>query len=242
MTVEIFNPGIARAAVLDECPPAKRLYIAVPAYTGDVSVETAQALLGAVAPLQALGISASVAFQQGCCYLDHARNILANAFMASDATDVLFVDADVGFDPAAVVQIAQATRPFIAGVYPKKNDDPAWPVQFDADELSSDADGLVEAASVATGFLRINRSVFDALPVPEYEDDSENRYRAYFTCGVRAGRYRGEDADLCHRWKVAGGKIYILPELVFTHTGPKAWRGSWGEWMRRRLDIKEAAE
>jgi hypothetical protein len=219
--------------------PARHLWVGVPAYGGEVKAETALALAGAGVALALAGIEVTFGMQQGCCYLDHTRNMLATAFMRSEATDMLFVDADVGFSPEAVVQIARATRPYVAGVYPMKRDDTTFPVTFDVDELRADAQGLVEAASVPTGFLRLNRAVFEALPVTMYRDDRDNEWMGYFHSGVRHGRYSGEDTDFASRWRSLGGKIYILPELHFTHTGGKAWEGSWGAWMRSRL--REAA-
>lgn len=224
----------------ERCSPASRLYIAVPAYTGDVRVETAQALVGAYAALTAVGVDVRVGFNLGCPYLDHARNILVTAFLKSDATDLLFVDADVGFDPVAAVRIAQATRPFIAGIYPKKSDEPAWPVQFDVDELYGDEDGLVEAVSVPTGFLRLNRAVFDHLPHDDYTDSGE-AYRGFFSSGIRAGRYVGEDNQLCDDWRAVGGRVFIIPDLAFTHTGPKSWAGSWAGFMQSRMEMEKAA-
>lgn len=219
--------------------PARHLWVGLPAYGGQVAAETAVALAAAGVALTAAGIGLTIGLQQGCCYLDHTRNMLATAFMRSAATDLLFVDADVGFDPAAIVEIAQATRPYVAGIYPAKCDEVRFPVTFDADQLHADADGLVEAATVPTGFLRLNRAVFEALSAATYRDDNGSEWTAYFNSGVRFGRYRGEDTDFCHRWRGLGGRIFILPELRFTHTGPKTWPGCWGEWMRSRM--REAA-
>jgi hypothetical protein len=77
--------------------------------------------------------------------------------------------------------------------------------------------------------------VFDAMVDTPYQDDDGNDWMGYFHSGVRHGRYGGEDTDFGARWRDLGGKIYILPELRFTHTGPKAWAGSWGAWMRSQL-------
>ena len=222
--------------VVERCEPARHLYVAVPAYSGEVKAETALALAAAGMALALAGIEATFALHQGCCYLDHTRNVLATSFLRSPATDMLFVDADVVFDASAVVQIARSTRPFVAGIYPIKDDkSQRWPVSFGVDELWSEADGAIEAVTVPTGFLRLNRAVFDAMPMTPYADDGQGQWMGYFHSGVRIDRYRGEDTGFCLDWRALGGKVYILPELAFKHVGPKAWTGSWGEWMRGRM-------
>lgn len=223
--------------MIDECAPASHLYIAVPAYTGEVTADTAHSLCEAALLLARAGIKTTFDFICGCCYLDTVRNILSDRFLRSGATDLLFVDADVGFAPESVLQIAAQKRPFVAGVYPKKNDNPAFPVQFNAEELRAGGDGLVEAWRVPTGFLRLNRLVFDSIPSDAYRIEmggQEQTIRAFFKTVIGNGEYYGEDYAFCDRWRGVGGKIYILPELTFGHSGQKRWTGNWGAWMRSR--------
>lgn len=229
---------------LTEALPARSLYIAVPAYTGSVSAQTAHSLLAAVKALSDAGVHVTTDFLAGCCYLDHTRNLLADRFLASDATDLLFIDADVGFGARDALRIASASRPLVAGIYPKKGDGAQeWPVDFDSDFISSDADGLIEAAHVPTGFMRINRAVFDLLAMnglaPEYDYQRTKLIRRFFRCEARDGRYWGEDFQFCEDWRGLGGKIHIIPDLDFEHVGTKAWKGNWGNWFRAQQ--KEAA-
>jgi hypothetical protein len=218
--------------VIERCTPARHLWIAVPCYSGEVKAETAAALAGATAALTMVGITASIDIGIGCPYLDHARNMLVTKFLRSDATDLLFVDADVAFRAEAAVLIAKQTRPYVAGIYRKKSDNWDWPVSFDSDELRADGDGLVEASMVPTGFLRLNRTVFDHMPCASYTDDAGKLWSGYFHCGVMNGHYGGEDPKFAADWRKLGGRIFIMPELVFSHIGRKAWEGSWGNWMR----------
>lgn len=234
---------------LTEAAPAASLYIAIPAYTGQVSVQTAHSLLASVPLLQKAGVTVRTDFMAGCCYLDHTRNLLVDRFLASDATDLLFIDADVGFTADAVLRAVLAKRPMIAGVYPKKSPgEPEWPLDFPGDWIDSDSDGLIEAAHVATGFLRISRPVFETLEVnglaPGYfhKDGSDDRIiRRFFRCDMRNQVYWGEDYQFCEDWRSVGGKLFIIPDLDFEHVGTKTWRGNWGDWFRNQ-NRKEAAE
>lgn len=246
------GPAIRLAAnPLPSVAPARCVYLAVPAYTGSVSVQTASSLIAACKALSDAGVDVVTDFMAGCCYLDHTRNLLSARFLASNATDLVFIDADVGFEPAALMRLALAERPMVAGVYPKKvpdRDSQQWPIDFETDGLVVDGD-LIEAAHVATGFLRINRAVFESMIAGgmalEYANETP-RLRRFFRCEVRDGVYWGEDFQFCQDWLALGGKIHIIPDLNFEHVGVKTWRGNWGDWIRSpevQRDAKlEAAE
>jgi hypothetical protein len=221
--------------VPDRCSPATHLFVAIPAYDGKTAIEHTLALAGAGVACGLVGLDVTFDAVPGCCYLDHARNMLATNFMRSDASDLLFIDADVGFPPAALVQIAKVPRPFVVGIYPRKCDETAFPVVFDTDEIWADADGLVSPISVPTGFTRINRAVFDAMPCEPYRDDGGREWLGYFHSGVRGGRYSGEDTRFAAEWIARGGKIHMIPDITFRHVGPKAWEGNWASWMKAQL-------
>lgn len=200
-------------------------------------------LAGACVALALMKIETTIDGVPFCGPLDHARNILVTRFMRSNATDILFWDDDVDVQGNAIARIAKATRPYIGGVYPKKSDDPEWPIAFDADELWADEDGLIDSPTyLPTGFLRLNRAVFEAMPWAPYRDDIGQEWMAYFSDGVRDGRYGGEDSGFAQEWRRRGGRCYLIPDLTFGHTGTKTWRGNWGEWMRSRAIVDQRSD
>ena len=69
--------------------------IATPTMTGDVCHEYVTALVAMVADLNSRGVAVDLRFYPGCCYLELARNELADQFMASDCDKLLFIDADI---------------------------------------------------------------------------------------------------------------------------------------------------
>jgi hypothetical protein len=216
--------------MIERCDPVKHLYIAMPAYGGMNAVQTTTSLVGAtMVCTKFLNVEMSFKCEPGDPYLDHVRNKLVTGFLQSDATDLLFVDADVGFEPRAAAQICRATRPFIGGLYPLKQDgDTAFPADFNAAEFAVDGDGFVDALDMLpTGFLRLNRAVFDLMPFEWYEFGGR-RTMGYFHSHVGQGG-DGEDVDFCKRWRGLGGKIHLIPNLTFEHVGPKAWKANWAE-------------
>lgn len=218
------------------CAPAEHLYIGVPAYTGSLGVHTMHSISLALDVLISAGVKVTTNFVAGCCYLDHTRNLLVKHFLESSATDLLFVDADVGFEPQGILAMALARRPLVAGVYPKKGEPPVqWPVELPP-KFDLDSDGLIAVNYMPTGFMRINRSVLDYMRespglLARYHDRNEGDLVAYFHCQIRDNLYWGEDYQFCADWKSQGGTCWVLPNLDFSHTGPKAWKGNLMEWI-----------
>lgn len=228
----------------DTCPLATQVMVAIPAYTGTVSCDTLTAVVDAVTLLAKMGVASTIRQRAGECYIDLCRNALVAAFLASDASHLLFVDADVGFPASAVARLLLPQKPFIAGLYPKKTEPAAWPVEFALDYLESDpVTGLLEASGVPTGFLLLHRSVFAALAphVPVYVNQDGEPTHAYFQCEIVGQRWWGEDFNFCRRWRAIGGKVWIDPYLTLTHVGAKRYSGSYVEWFINRQATVESA-
>lgn len=115
--------------------------------------------------------------------ITYARNMCANIFLKSDATHILFVDADIQFNADEVLKMIQTNRDFVCGIYPKKKIDwdkirllamqgvKAENLQAMANEylfepsnsMEPDEQGLVEIQRAGTGMMMISRKVFETL-------------------------------------------------------------------------------
>lgn len=224
--------------------PARCVRIAVPTYSGDIFAETQRSLAAGLLALKDAGIEVEeFDVLPGVCYLEHARNVLAARFLQGKATDLIFIDADVGFDGESLLRLCQQTRPLVAGIYPKKLDEPEYPVSVlhPSGEVWMDEDGLVDCWMAPTGFMRINRAVFEGLDVPKYRHPGLDLIGAYFKCEVRDETYWGEDVEFCRLVREAGGTVHAFVEMDFTHSSPtKVYRGNWGNHLRSQTE-KEAA-
>jgi hypothetical protein len=219
--------------MMDRCEAARRVFIAIPAYSAMLAFDTAFALISAALCLKDAGIGVQMKGLEGNCYVDAARNELVGDFLASDATDLLFWDADVGCMPATVMRLVKATRPVVAAIYPKKTDDEEYPVDFLKGAHTLDGEGLIEAKMVPTGLLRINRRVFEAMaPTLKTYKGRDRELHAYFETDIREA-YHGEDVEFCRKWRELGGKIRVAPDETLSHTGPKAWIGNVGHSLRQ---------
>lgn len=209
-----------------KCKPAEHVFIAIPSYLASLQFDTAYMLAGCLPRLMADGITVSLKILEGNCYVDLARCELVADFLASDATDLLFLDSDVGADYETLLKICRSTRPLVGAAYPKKTDDIEFPVDFLPGAHPLETDGTIEVSMFPTGMMRINRSVFDVLKPKVKQFRSRGKVmHAYFECAIRES-YFGEDIEFCRLWREAGGKLYVFPNETLSHTGPHAWIGN----------------
>jgi hypothetical protein len=189
----------------------------------------------------------------GLCYLDQARDLVAQKFLESDSTDLLFIDSDMGWDPKAVTRILEAEGDVVAGLYPFKMDEESYPVRVpvDANGMATRRGDLVVLDGAPTGFLRIRREVLERMIAlrPEWKVESYNpktdktqTYYHLFRCEQEGTKWWGEDYNFCRKWIEMGGEVLGLPDIQFTHVGKKAWTGNFETFMRKQpggIDAKE---
>ena len=236
-----------------------KVCFAIPTITGDMRCETAKNLIEAILACQCAGIETDLLILANCPVLPVARNSLVAMFMEDEeATDLFFLDYDVGFDPIAVVKMLQREEDIIAGAYRVKTDD--WmeyscvPKLKDGKiagkTISTDPPfAIVEALFLATGFMRIKRRVFErmALEYPnlKYRESVvktinrkiEEAYD-FFGMGIddTRDRYTTEDYMFCKRWRDIGGQLWIYPDIDFDHIGRKAYSGNFHQFLLRAHD------
>lgn len=213
-----------------------KLFAAIPAYDGKVCAATARALIDEQAVAGAAGVELRVAFLPGCSLITHARNQLAHDFMESDCDRLVFIDADVSWEPGSVCKLAAHDKDFVGGAYRFKADDEGYPVGWlDNPELWAE-DGLLEVASLPGGFLCLTRHVFETLADPDrlYQHHQFTGF-GYFHAPITGGRLYGEDTAFCADWRAKGGKVWLDPELSLSHHGGNAtYAGHIGNWLRGR--------
>jgi hypothetical protein len=176
-----------------------KLFIATPMYGGLCYGYYTQALMTLQTQLRDNKIDTAVSFLFNESLIQRARNALAHGFMKSDHTHLLFIDADIRFNPADVLPMMLADKPIICGIYPKKeinwdmiqkaavsgvpaNELRKYSGSFVvnlvgyAGETQVQIDQPVEIWNGGTGFMLIKREVFEKLRehVPSYINDTHD--------------------------------------------------------------------
>lgn len=185
--------------------------------------------------LNAKGYARGYIARGGDQFIAKARNKIASEFLKNYpmATDLFFLDDDISWPPAKVIEFLERPEDIIAGIYPKKQEDRDFPVQLEADAINGtliERNGLVKALGVPTGFMRIKRRVLETLAASAgtfKEMDADGIwYEHYeiFRCGVMNGEFHGEDYIFCQNAMAAGFEIWVDPNIDFTHRGTRKWK------------------
>jgi hypothetical protein len=217
-----------------------KIFVAVPSFDKKIFANCHQSLMNALQVLLACNIPFQFCYEVGLPYISMARNNLARKFMESDCSDMIFIDADVGFAPGAFHDLIIAKEPMIGGAYPKKQDSEEYAVRLakDTDGKAVFHDGVLQAEGLATGFMKINRSVFEKLqaahPELAYNDGMTNK-KTYNFFGeyIKDGRMYYDDFGFCNLWAEAGGLMWVLPNITFTHAGSRNYEGNLHDFMTR---------
>ncbi len=113
------------------------------------------------------GIDYVVSLLGGDPYLPKCRNRLAGTFLTDTprATHLFFLDDDIGWPAAKVLEFLKRPEDIICGIYPKRDDNSSFPVtlKLDANHRMIEKDGLRLAQLVPTGFMRIKRHVLEKM-------------------------------------------------------------------------------
>lgn len=221
--------------------PARRsIFIAIPAYDGKLEYATVMSLHRAYAECLENGWEIQIFIRSGDALITRARNVLAATFLASAATDLLFVDSDLGWNKGSFARLMKHDVDFVFGCYRFRRDPEDYPVRSlpDGSMTIDGKTGLMEVAGGPTGFMRLRRTVIEQLTAAKgdnwYEEDSAPGLKLYplFETELRDHKLWSEDFTFCRSWRDGlGGKIYADPSLVMHHTGPRMHSGSFAAFL-----------
>ena len=102
---------------------SSHIFIATPCYGGQLTMAYVKSVLDFQAEAAKRGIRTSFRFVANEALIVRARNELTWAFLQSDATHLLFIDADIGFVPEQVFRLLAFDADVTAAAYPLKKID-----------------------------------------------------------------------------------------------------------------------
>jgi len=243
----------------------RSLMVSIPAYDHKVTVKTAIAMAQLTRVTKHHGIGLQFSTICGCSVVSRARNLLADRFLRSDCTDLLFVDADIGFKPEDVMRMMAwgIDHAIVAGIPRARKTKLTYITTLDQDDnhLIMNGKGLVRAHRVATAFMLVQRKVFETMkeahPEMCYKEDQSRlvegapelpgeMQHAFFDFKVTPEGYVGEDFVFCDRARELGFEIWIDPTIKLTHQGIVDFESDFGKDilypMITPVDSLEASE
>ena len=192
------------------------LFIGTPTYSKALSVDYVRSVVESAIFLTSRRILMTHYVLAGSPFIGRARNDIVDAFLKTDATDLLFVDADVGFDCKVLTRLLAHEEEIVCGLVPKRNPEDMADFHMNALTGKISPSGLFGALEVPTAFMRIRRTAFEKIAKPYFRAESaEDAF--------------GEDIYFCRKWICAGEEFWIDSDINFTHTGDYVWKGNFYE-------------
>ena len=164
----------------------RKLYVATPLYAGQMHFGFHDSMMQLLALCMKQGVHLGTKCVGSDSLVPRARNRLCAYFLDSGYTDLLFVDADIGFSAEHALSLLAFDEPVIGGIYSRKQIDwlrirraaragvaaellPTFgttpclnwkgPVMDSNGNSSLRLDSLYPVNQIGTGFLRIRREV-----------------------------------------------------------------------------------
>ncbi|WIM90081.1 hypothetical protein PT015_12020 [Candidatus Mycobacterium wuenschmannii] len=241
------NPNPAAEDGQDSGASAPTVFIATPMYGGTATATYTWSLAQTPVIFMRSGIGLLYQYRTRDALVTNSRNHLATQFLETQATHLMWIDADIGFNGLDIVSMLVADQDIVCGIYPKKGID--WkrvaqaandgvppeelhrhtgtfvvkPLAKADENRVADSDEVVEIAAGGTGFMLIKRAVFEALQdhVPSYEIGGATVKEFYATdIDPETRQLIGEDYYFCLLARSHGFGVYAAPWVRLSHTGP----------------------
>ena len=202
----------------------------MPCYGGMLTESTFMSYIKWANTARQLGIDWTVETMTNESLISRARNTLTAKFLhTKESTHLMFIDADIGWEPWHLLAMLNHQKDVVGGLYPMKSLPVKWCVNGIPGTPQDDPSGLVEVTKTGTGFLLMKRDVFEKLnahpAVKPFTNDigldpALDKYmKTYFDTAVRENRYYSEDWTFCENWRDLGGQIFVDKRVLLKHTG-----------------------
>ena len=233
-----------------------KIYVATPCYDM-MRIETCVSLMDMFSTLGRSGIECKFKSVK-TSLVTHGRNLLTCGFLDSNFDYMLFVDADVEFQPEAVARMLVPKKDIICTPYRVKEENIKYAVKFkDPDFIKIEPFDLVEIEEGPAGLMLIKRVVFERLmdKRPNLKinfdeptrkkmneeigavEDAIDRYMYNFwdtTFRLDTGEWKGEDLSFCALATDAGFKIHANLDSGTTHHGSWGFQGKFGDSLKKK--------
>lgn len=226
-----------------------KLFISTPMYGGMCTGFYTQSIIQLNNLLKNLNVECVVSFMMNESLITRARNALAHNFLKTDCSHLMFIDADIRFNPADIPPMIEADKDIICGVYPKKEINwhgvkAALERGVSVDELKHHTGSFVvnlveysgsvtvpinqpvEIWNGGTGFMLIKREVFEQLAdkVPSYINDVTDL----------SGSIKQDEIKEYFATSIEDGTRRLLSEdyhfcNVWRKAGGKVWAAPWAQ-------------
>lgn len=212
------------------------IYFAMPCYGGQVTEGTFTSFIRFTIDAMRHGLNFSLDTMVNESLITRGRNNLVAKFLENkSATHLMFVDADIRFDPESIFRMVVQDVGVVCGLYPMKG----LPIRYVLNTAPNPrkVGSLFEVSTSGTGFMLIKREVIEklvaAMPETKYKDSlslgeqyEPHMYALFDTMIDENGHYLSEDWTFCKRVReVLKTPIWVDTLIKLDHAGTYVFNG-----------------
>lgn len=209
------------------------ILIALPCYGGMVSDKTAKGLFNLGKELRTNGIDHGLITLANESLVTKARSRISNFFLNNtNYESVMFIDADIGFEPNDVLKLISHKRDIVCGAYPMKGIPLKYNYNISQPPVAED--NLIKIENIGFGFAMIHRRVFETIrenyPELKYtpslghsnypitEAEYHNSYH-FFNEMKKGDSFLPEDFSFFERATDVGFTVWLDTTIKLSHVG-----------------------
>jgi hypothetical protein len=201
----------------------RKVLIATPAHDGRLDVWYTTSLVNSVRIAQENGIFLHPVFMSYDALVQRARNDLFRLALDYDA--VIWIDADLEWNPMWIMELLGSDKDVIGGTYRKKTDD-AELYTVKTNNLES-KDGLIKVDGLGMGFVKMSNKAVQALWDASQPYQNEGR-ECRMVCDIQIvdGQLVSEDNVVTRKLAALGFDVWLDPRMTCCHIGTKKFYGN----------------
>ena len=224
----------------------QHIHFLLPCYGGMVNEQTFMGFMKWTQTASQFGINWTIETIVNESLITRGRNTLVSKFLHhGKSTHLMFIDADIGWEPWHLLALMMAKKDVIGGLYPMKTVPVQWVINAD-ENCKSENEYLQEVTKTGTGFMLIKREVLHKLKehpaVKKFQNDIgldkalDDHMYTFFDTAVRDGRYYSEDWTFCENFRDLGCEVWIDKRVHLRHSGTFVYCAEADMNIRERLE------
>jgi hypothetical protein len=211
----------------------KQIIIATPCAYGQLTMEYVSSIVGTIKLGEENEIGIYPVFLGNDALIQRCRNDLVKIAYESKVDSMIFIDADMEWNPQWVIDLVNRGEDVVGGTARKKTDDAELYACKVLDTTIHD-NGLIKCAGIGTGFLKLSAMAIAALwESSESYNTERGECRMVFDVRVFDGELWSEDIIMCTKLNQAGLDVWLDPNMTCNHMGTKKYQGNIAGFINR---------
>jgi hypothetical protein len=223
----------------------RTVMIGTPCYDGKIDVWHANSLVQTIKMSADLGVEIHPIWLSYDALIQRARNDVVSLMMDMECDDLIWIDADIDWNPTDFFKLLSYPVDVVGGTYRKKGDQEEYVAKIlDPTRTVDPHTGLIEVEGLGTGFLRMSRKAVQHLwdTSPKYSERGRDIDRRWiFDVQIKNADLVSEDIHVCDRLREGGFSVWLDTQITCGHTGIKHFVGDFSAWFTQVRNQTPAA-